>query len=90
MANPWLRTLAAQVIDFAPKRAISALAVVQKESFVEAVWRALLRIPNGERRIGGGSKIRKLAKKCATLPWGWRSAALSLREKENFVVSIGG
>ena len=39
--------------------------------------------------MGGGGKIRKLAKKCATLPWGWRGAALSLREKEGLVAAIG-
>ena len=33
---PGCESLASQVIDFAPKRAISALAIVQKESLVAA------------------------------------------------------
>ena len=64
------------------------LCLCERKVF-EAVWRAFLGILNGARRIGGDGKIRKLAKKCATLPWGWRSAALSLREKEGLVAAIG-
>ena len=58
-------------------------------SLVASIGRRFWELRNGAGRIGGDGKIRKLAKKCATLPWGWRGAALSLREKGSWVVSIG-
>ncbi len=76
-ANPW-----PQVADFAKKVCTLALAVAkERRKFCRS--RALLGIPNSERRIEGNSKTTQFTNKRALHP------ALPLGKKKVFAVVAG-